>query len=251
MPASDKHSKFPQSLLKLSAVLFAITLSIPSLANGNGFVGGYVGSSSTLDADKTSTTFKILTGAHITSRITLEFGYVNFGATSFNDPTAINTSNNSKNISFKDASHGKISTGQLGDATPVTSGPDTYDKKSSSSFTGIKKFTPHGGLVNFRYRFPIVDSVDFFIKTGLFAWVANYETIKITAKLNATTKDLTPETVERNETFGVNAISGGGFIYRPIPQLSLRAELESTAISSAKMPRTRLQNISFGANWEF
>jgi hypothetical protein len=251
MPASDQQPNFSQRLVKFPLALCALVLSINSFAGDGGFIGASVGTSSTLDADKTSTTFKLLTGAHITSRISLEFGYVNFGSTSYNDPEAINTSNNNKNISFKDASHGSISFGQLGDPTVIANTTNTYNSKSSSSFTGISEFTPHGGLINLRYRFPIIDSLDFFVKTGFFAWVADYEMIKITAKQSTEADNLVTETVKRGQASGVNAVSGGGFIYRPTPQLSLRAELESTAISSAEMPRTRLQNISFGANWEF
>jgi hypothetical protein len=248
MPASDQHSKFFHTLLKLPVALLALSLSATSIANDGGFIGAYIGTSNSLDTEKSSASFKILTGAHITSRISLEFGYVNFGDTSYNDPTAIHLDDCNCNISFKDANHGSISFGQLGDATVVEGGRDTYDNKGSSSFTGMNKFTPEGALINLRYRFPILDSLDFFVKTGFFAWAADYETIKITASQDGSIVRITEK---KTQTSGMNAISGGGFIYRPIPQLSLRAELESTAISSGDMPRTRLQNISFGTNWEF
>ena len=248
MFARDQQSQTRHRLSLLPAALFALTLSASASATEGGFLGVYTGVSSSLDADKTSSSFKILTGAHVTSRISLEFGYVNFGATSYNDPTAINTDNSNRNVSFKDAGHGSISLGQLGDPTVVVEGKDTYDNKGSSSFNGISEFTPEGALINLRYRFPILDSLDFFVKTGFFAWVADYNTIKITSdKAGVIVRSEERET----QTSAVNAISGGGFIYSPIPQLSLRAELESTAISSGDMPRTRLQNISFGANWEF
>ncbi len=241
----------PQSHTRLRLIptaLFALTMSASAMATEGGFVGAYTGVTSSLDADKTSSSFKILTGAHVTSRISLEFGYVNFGATSYNDPTAINTDTSNSNISFKNASHGSISFGQVGDSVPDTNGKNTYPNKNPSSFTGISEFTPEGALINLRYRFPILDSLDFFVKTGFFAWAADYQTIKITADKDG---NIVRSEQRESQTSAVNAISGGGFIYSPIPQLSLRAELESTAISSGDMPRTRLQNISFGANWEF
>ena len=248
MLASDQPTRTFHALLKLPAALLALSLSANSLASEGGFIGAYIGNSSSLDTENSSESFKILTGAHITSRISLEFGYVNFGDTSYNDPAPINTGTDNSNISFKDAGHGSISFGQLGDVTDVPGGKDTYDNKGSSSFTGISKFAPEGGLINLRYRFPILDSLDFFVKTGFFAWAADYESIKITASQDGT---IIRTDEKKTQTSGVNAISGGGFIYRPIPQLSFRAELESTAISSGDMPRTRLQNISIGANWEF
>lgn len=248
MLARDQQSHTRHRLSLLPTALLALTLSASAVATEGGFLGIYTGASSSLDADKTSSSFKILTGAHVTSRISLEFGYINLGSTSYNDPTAINTNNNSSNISFRDADHGSISFGQLGDPTVVVDGKDTYDNKGPSTFTGISEFTPEGALINLRYRFPLMDHLDFFVKTGFFAWVADYQTIKISADKDG---NIVRTDLKESQASAVNAISGGGFIYSPIPELSFRAELESTAISSGDMPRTRLQNISFGANWEF
>jgi hypothetical protein len=248
MHASDSYTNGRYRLSKLPAALLALTLSTGTLASDGGFIGVYTGISSSLDADDTSTTYKILTGAHVTSRISLEFGYVNFGSTRYDAPTAINVNDNSSNISFRDAEHGSISHGQLGEATVIAGGRDTYNAKGSSSFTGMSKFKPQGMLINFRYRFPIADSFDFFLKTGFFAWWSDYTTIKHTASQDGS---LVTVKEKSSQTSAVNPISGGGFIYHPIPQLSLRAELETTAISSAEMPRTRLQNINLGVNWEF
>lgn len=248
MFARDQQTHTRHRLLLLPSALLALTLSASAVATEGGFLGIYTGESSSLDADNTSSSFKILTGAHVTSRISLEFGYINLGATSYNDPTAINVDTSNRNISFKDADHGSISSGQLGEATPDSNGKNTYPDKGSSTFTGMSEFTPEGALINLRYRFPILDSLDFFVKTGFFAWVADYNTITINADKDG---NIVRSDLKESQTSAVNAISGGGFIYSPIPQLSLRAELESTAISSGDMPRTRLQNISFGANWEF
>ncbi|MFT7261365.1 MAG: hypothetical protein ACI9MS_003239 [Glaciecola sp.] len=248
MFAFDQQSHICHRLFKLPTALLALTLSTSVFATEGGFLGVYTGVSSSLDADKTSSTFKILVGAHVTSRISLEFGYVNFGATRYDDPTAINTDDSDLIISFEDADHGSISAGQLGVATVVAGGRDTYDNKGASSFSGVNEFTPEGALVNLRYRFPILDNLNFFVKTGFFAWAADYKTTKITADKDGV---ITQINEEDSQTSAVNAISGGGFIYSPIPELSFRAELETTAISSGVMPRTRLQNISIGANWEF
>lgn len=248
MPACNLNSQHKRRISTLSASLIAIALSSNLYALEDGFIGAYAGTASSLDADSTSNTFKILTGAHVTSRITLEFGYVNYGATTYDDPVAINLGNDKANISFKDASHGGISFGQLGDATVVENDKDTYDAKGDAEFIGMSEFTPQGGLINLRYRFPMSDEFDFFVKSGFFAWVADYKTIKIVASQS---EGITKTDERSSQTSGVNTISGAGFIYRPIPQLSLRTELESTAISSGEMTRTRLQNISFGANWEF
>ncbi len=233
----------------LSALLSA-TLTSNALALEDAFIGGYVGAVSSLDADSTGSSFKILTGAHVTSNITLEFGYVNFGSTKYDDPSAINQGTNRANISFRDADHGSVLLGQLGDPTAVPGAASTYNNKGDAEFNGISEFTPEGGLINLRYRFEINDQFDFFVKSGFFAWAADYQYIKIiAAQGNASNVTRTEE--KSSQASGVNTISGAGFIYRPIPQLSIRTELESTAISSAEMPRTRLQNISLGLNWEF
>ncbi len=233
----------------LGILLLMAICSSSHAENEGGFIGLYSGTALSHSADKTSNSFKILTGVHITPEISLEFGYVNMGEASFSDPTAINQeATSSDNISFSDAGHGSIAYGQLGDATVVDPGPDTYDDKSSSTFTGISDFTPEGALFNLSYKFPLIDnSLDFFVKTGFFAWEAKYTSIEMTASQTSVTKITNKE----KKTSAVNTISGAGFIYYPIPQLSFRAEIESTAISSGVMPRIRMQNVSLGANWEF
>ena len=238
-----------RSTLLPSIFLLMAICSSSHAENEGGFIGLYGGTALSHTADKTGSSFKILAGAHITSELSLEFGYVNMGVASFNDPTAINQeATSSDNISFSDAGHGSIAYGQLGDATIVDPGPDTYDAKSSSTFTGISDFTPEGALFNLSYKFPLIDnSLDFFVKTGFFAWEAKYTSVEITASQTSVTKITNKE----KKTSAVNTISGAGFIYYPIPQLSFRAEIESTAISSGVMPRVRMQNISLGANWEF
>lgn len=235
-------------LTKLSSILLLMATCTSSYAEG-GFVGLYSGTALSHSADKTGGSFKILGGANITSEITLEFGYVNMGEASYNDPIAVNQEiTNSSNISFAGADHGNIAFGQLGEATPEVDAPSTYRNKANATYTGVSDFTPEGALFNLSYKFPLIDnSLDFFIKTGFFAWEAKYTTIEITANQTSVTKVVNKE----RKTSAVNTISGAGFIYRPMPQLSFRAEIESTAISSGVMPRVRMQNLSIGANWEF
>lgn len=248
MPACKLKSANKVQINALSASILAIALSSNAYALEDGFIGLHLGSTSSLDADSTSNSFKILTGAHVTSRITLEFGYLNLGKTSYDDPTAINTDNSKKRISFSDGEHGSVSPGQLGEETNVPGGKNTYDNKTNAQFNGISDFETQGALINLRYRFPMTDEFDFFVKSGFFAWAADYQNINIIATQAGA---ITRKETKSSQTSGANTISGAGFIYRPIPQLSIRTELETTAISSAEMPRTRLQNITLGLNWEF
>lgn len=237
------------SFPKCSGFFILIALSNISMASEGGFIGAYAGTTVSNSADKTSNSFKLLTGAHITSQLSLEFGYMNLGKTQYNTPKAVNRENTSRDpISFENTSHGSVSLGQLGDSTPVPDSQSLYNNKGDSTFTGVSEFVPQGALVNFSYRFPLVNSLDFFVKTGFYAWWADYKTITVTASQDDGVSTITDK---ERQTSGVNTISGGGFIYQPMPQLSFRAEIETTAISSGEMPRTRLQNISLGANFEF
>jgi len=243
------------SKLLISAAILAAS-SVSSAGEG-GFIGMHAGASGSLDTDSGSSSFKILGGAHITKRLTLELAYMNLGESSFDDPTPINLEETNKNsISFKDADHGNVSIGPVGDANVIDGAPDTYPNKSSATFTGISKFETQGALVNLRYRFPLADSVDFFVKTGFFAWVATYDEIEIEAYQPGNVpadKEQLMRTVTRKgaETSAVNTISGGGFLYYPRKDISVRLELESTAIDSLVMPRSRFQNLTLGASWEF
>lgn len=248
---ASKPSLTAQSrLTKLTSLLVLLSACSTSFAGEGGFVGLYGGTTVSNSADNTSSSFKILTGAHITPQLSLELGYLNMGETSYNDPDPINQEKTSRdNISFSNASHGSISHGQLGDQTVVVDGPDLYENKGASTFTGMSTFVPEGALVNLSYSFPLVDnSLDFFVKTGFYAWWADYKIIELTA---TQTPGVSKVTKKERQTSAVNTISGAGLIYYPISQLSIRAEVETTAIASGIMPRTRLQNIAIGVNWEF
>jgi hypothetical protein len=250
MPSCKTSLTAQFRLTKLTSALVLLTACSTSFAGEGGFIGLYGGTTVSNSADKTSNSFKILTGAHITSQLSLELGYLNMGKTSYNDPKAINQeATNRNNISFSDAGHGSIGFGQLGDPTVVVDGPNTYNDKGDSTFTGVSTFVPEGALINLSYSFPLVDnSLDFFVKTGFYAWWADYKTIELTA---SQTPGVSKITEKEHQTSAVNTISGAGLIYYPIQQLSIRAEVETTAIASGVMPRTRLQNIAIGVNWEF
>ena len=236
-------------LTKLSSIFILMAACTPSHASEGEFVGLYGGTVLSSGADKTSNTFKILFGSHITSNLSLELGYMELGKTSYSDPTAINQDTSRNNISFVGTSHGSISHGQLGEPTVVVDGPDLYDDKGDSIFTGMSEFAPQGATVSLSYSYPLIENnLDIFVKAGFFAWWADYETVEITASKNG---DISKQIADEGQTSAVNSITGAGLIYYPIPQLSLRAEIEATSISSGVMPTTRFQTVSIGANWEF
>jgi hypothetical protein len=249
MPSRTSALIAPARLTKFASLFILLATCSASNAGEGGFIGVYGGSVYSGDADSTSNSFKILTGAHVTSNLSLELGYLNMGTTSYDDPTAINQAATSRsNISFSDADHGSVSFGPLGEPTPVDPGQDLYENKGSSTFTGMSEFEPQGAIVSLGYSYPLINkTLSIFAKAGFYAWWADYETVEITASQDNVIRAIEDE----GETSAVNTITGGGLIYTPISQLSFRAEIETTQISSGVMPKTRLQNISIGANWEF
>jgi len=249
MPSRTSALIPPARLTKFASLFILLATCSASNAGEGGFIGVYGGSVYSGDADSTSNSFKILAGAYITSNLSLELGYLNMGKTSYDDPVATNQSATSRsNISFADADHGSVSHGPLGEPTVIVDGPDLYENKGNATFTGMSEFEPEGAVVSLGYSFPLIDNtLDIFAKAGFYAWWADYETVEITASQDNVTRAIEDE----GQTSAVNTITGAGLIYTPIPQLSFRAEIETTAISSGVMPSTRLQNISIGANWEF
>jgi hypothetical protein len=247
--SSDYRQRFTKlSSTKISSIVMLMVACTTGHASEGEFVGLYGGATVSNSTDTTSNSFKVLFGSHITPQISLEFGYMNLGTAGYDDPEATNLDTSRNNISFTGAGHGSISHGQLGEPT-VIDGPDTYDGKGDSTFTGISEFDTEGATISLSYSFPIIDnSLDFFVKAGVFAWVADYEIIEITAVQD---DGVRKETVKESQTSAVSSITGAGLIYYPTQQLSFRAEVEATTISSGVMPNTRLQNISIGANWEF
>lgn len=223
--------------LALSSLLGLSLLSPAAQAEG-GFVGLQGGITDSQDMDSFGNTVKLTFGPNITDRLALEFGIMDIGEASYDDPKADFTDvADDKPPTFKNAKHGTVSRTNA-----------TTDDQAYATYTGFASARPQSFLIAFRYRFPLTDSIDFFLKTGANLWVADYDTVEIKAFQDQT---ISRRIVSTKQTSAVDQISGGGFFWRALPDLALRAELETTALDSKEFSRVRFQLITLGAQYEF
>ena len=190
--------------------------------------------------DKFENVFKVHFGPDITSRLSLEFGLMDIGEVSFDDPDAVFTDSDGAPLdipAFKNAHHGDV---------VQTASTDTED--AYATYTGFSSAHPQSFIITFRYRIPVTDGLDFFLKTGANIWWADYELVEITAFEDVT---ISRRTAKKGQTSAVDQISGGGFLWSMTDSLSLRAELETSALDSIDFERARFQLVTVGVQYQY
>lgn len=229
------------SLSPASAIfsLLAAIMSISAHAEG-GFVSMQAGITDSQDMDKFGTAYKIHFGPNILDNFALEFGLLDMGEARYNDPTpTYDDVSDTKPPSFRNSRHGNVSRSNA-----------SGDEPSKATFTGLSAAHPRSFLIAFRYSFDLSDSLRFFVKTGANIWQADLEEIELVATQNK--GPVQRRIVSSNKkASAVDQISGGGFLWQPIKNLALRAELETTALDSQHFNRVRFQMITLGAQYEF
>lgn len=229
-----RMAKLTQSLI---TCLVFLGFSHFSQAEG-GFVGLQGGITGSRDMDSFGNTYKLHFGPNILDEFALEFGLLDMGESSNDDPTPTFEGVSSDTPpSFNNADHGTIS--RL---------PGSADSPSSATFTGNSTVHPQGILITFRYRFDLTDNLGFFVKTGANIWEAEYTDVEITANQDQT---VTRRELRKRKTSAVDQITGAGFLWQPISDFALRAELETTALDSQDFERVRFQLLTIGAQYEF
>jgi len=232
--------------MRISATLTALTLAISgvtaSAAESESY-GGFLGMTGsyiqTSDIDETDFAAKIVFGPNITENLSLEFGLMDFGEMSYKDPSP---------ILFED------------DPTiaPLLSGASQGDLDRNSNdngvpgetiYTGPESYQARSILVNLRYNFEYTETLDFFIKGGASAWIADVEKTRITYYGDGTYG--VKEDAGKNETSGVELITGAGLLWNPWAGLNVRAEIESTSLDSFYIEPTSFFLYSLGLQYEF
>jgi opacity protein-like surface antigen len=235
------HLTMRFSLSFAPAMFSFLAVIMPASAHAEGgFVSMQAGITDSQDMGKFGTAYKIHFGPNILDNLALEFGLLDMGEASYNDPTPIYDDVSDTNAPrFRNSGHGV-----------VTRTDGNTDEPSKATFTGISSAHPRGFLVAFRYSFDLSDTLRFFVKTGANIWQADLEEIELIANQN---KDPVQRRVvsSNKKASAVDQISGGGLLWQPIKNLALRAELETTALDSKDFNRVRFQMITLGAQYEF
>jgi len=231
--------------MRISATLTAITLALTTLsvsaAEPESF-GGFLGMTGsyiqTDDVDETDFAAKIVFGPNITENLSLEFGLMDFGRMSYDEPEPILDETDSGTAPLlTNSSQGEVDRDSNDDSPGVTTyvGPESYQARSI--------------LLNLRYNFKYTDTLDFFVKGGASAWIADVEKMRITVYGDGTYG--VKEDAGKNETSGVELITGAGLMWNPWAGLNVRAEIESTSLDSFYIAPSSFFLYSLGLQYEF
>ncbi len=233
-----------------SAACCALLLTtVPNAQAEGGFIALQAGITESFDLDSTGNTFRILFGPRITERLSFEMGVMDIGKASVDDPdvdfSPTLTDDEPPVFSqrpprFVNTSYGSVVNTNGSDTTP-----------SSAVYTGVASIHPRSFLLTLSYRFPLLDNLDFFLKTGANVWFADYESIEITATSNGTDNTISKRITGTRQDSAVDPITGGGFLWQVLPELSIRAELETTALDNKDFKEPRFQLMTLGVQYEF
>src|SRR5690606_724332 len=114
---------------------------------------------------------------------------------------------------------------------------------SGANNSGISRFHPQGGLFSLSYRFGVLEQLDLFVKGGFNLWYADFDRVSIDAS--------NVRTEEQDSVSGVSMITGAGLMWWVLPDLAVRAELETTELESREFPNTRFQLLTLGVQYDF
>ena len=188
-----------------------------------GLTGAYVDSN---DVAEAGTAVKLVFGPNITDKLSLEFGLMDLGKATYEYP----------GITFPedDTSTAPRFNGVNNDFVDRTSGAD--GAPGEAIYNGPQSFQARSILLTLRYNFTYTDTLDFFIKGGANGWIADVEKMTVTAYGDGTVT--TEDNTSKNETSGVELITGAGLMWNPWAGLNVRAEIESTSLDSYYIDRT-------------
>lgn len=236
----------------LYSLAFLLPLSLGSTATqaliskpdpGHGAFVAVQAAVTTADKDKliesTGPALKVMFGPNITERLTLEFGLMDMGEVSLVKPTPEFSEDDPEDPpTFLDAQNGSIEFNRA-----------VEDELASAVYTGSLSYRPRSALVGFRYRFPMYEDWDFFLKGGFNIWQADVERVEITALSDET---VTEQSRGSSRRAGVTSIGGAGVIWQPMDKLFVRAEFDYTTLfAEFFIERTTFINLGLGVQYEF
>lgn len=228
----------PVTPLNACAALCISILFCATVHADGGFVGLQGGITDSQDMDDSGNTIKVIFGPDITRHLSLEFGLMDIGEASYRDPSIdFSEADDDNPPVFSDTSHGSVNRSTATDT-----------EQSVAIYTGFASVRPQSFLITFRYNLPLSDSVGFFLKTGANIWWADYDIVEIKAWQDGSS---TRRIVDSRQTSAVDQISGGGFIWKVIKTMSIRAEIETTALDSKDFERVRFQLLTIGGQYDF
>ncbi len=234
------------------ASALAMSMAVPAAYADDGFIALSVGVADSLDMDSSGYAVKVLFGPRITERLSLEFGLMDMGRLSNNNPKVDFSPTltdddpavfNGEPPVFVNAKRGSVSSSK---GTVNAAG----NEPSTAVYTGVSDLRAQSALIGLSYRFPLRSDLDFFVKSGFNIWFADYDVVEITASSDGVNNNISRSTTS-DSTSSVYFLTGGGFLWQPFNQVSVRAEFETTVLDSDALSRTRFQLMTLGVQYGF
>jgi len=226
--------RFTASITAVTSILLSQSVFAAEAPGHGGFIGVTGSAISTDDMDGYGSAFKLVFGPNITENLALEFGFMDLGEMSFDDPTIRFTEETDTAPSFTDTDNGDV---------------ERFNSSAKAIYTGTKSFHAQGILLNLRYNYDLTDTLDVFVKGGANAWMAKVEKVRIEAFNEDNT--FTRTDAGENETSGVELITGIGLMWEPLNHFVIRGEYELTSLDSFYIQLSTFDLYSLGIQYEF
>lgn len=213
-----------------------------------GFIGGGQSHITSKSFDNQSNGARLDFGSHINSALDLEFSLVDFGESSYQDPTIIDPEPLATNDlgSFEDTGFGKVSGSEGG-----------------LVYRGIEKFSTQGISSGFKLRKKVNNWFQVYARASFLAWKADtteFELYTTRTPLNEN-GDLTQEElavnltpcggltvcrnpIKSNSHLAMDFWYGYGFIIKPFSWLAVRTEYSITTLNAVDFPKSVLEGLS-------
>jgi hypothetical protein len=225
-----------------------ITLLFISSSSFAGFIGGGVSFNSSKTFDKQKDGFRLDFGSHASSVVDLEFSLVDFGESSFKDPTyaEAETTVDTDLGSFENTGFGSVSSSDGG-----------------LTYSGISQLNTVGIGAGLKLKNNMNNWFQVYARVSFLAWESITENIQVYGTRN-------PESAQGDLVIADNAVNqnpcghlsvciqysgeskhqavdfwyGAGFIMKPLSWLAIRTEYSIITLNAVDFPKSVIEGVS-------
>ena len=232
----------------VSSLLF-LTMSTPSMA---GYLGGGAAFNVSKTFDEQETGFRVDFGANINDSLDLEWNYVDFGGSYYNDPTPVagitdDVDTDNDNDSFTNTGYGSVSV-----------------RDGGAEYHGISEIKTQGLGAGFKFKLPANDWLTLYARASFLAWKADTQLINVYTERDPLDGNGNPideanavnqnpcndslafcsEIVEGKTHWAVDFWYGYGFLMQPFSWMAIRTEYSITTLNAVNFPKSVIEGVT-------
>ena len=241
----NKNNEIFMKILRF--IQFSVLIALTHQAQA-GFFGGGVSSNTSKTFDHQQDGFRVNFGSHINSALDLEFNYVEFGASSYDDPNFIDPDpdDSEDRGSFENTGFGSVSGSQGG-----------------LVYTGIETLDTFGVSAGLKLKKNVKSWLQVYARASFLAWesqVEQFELYSVREPLDddgdsTTTNNATNQTpcgsldecrwkIEDKKVQALDFWYGYGFIIKPASWIAIRTEYSTITLNAVDFPKSVLEGLS-------